>query len=249
MSARVAADLHVHTALSPCGDDQMRPPAMLLSAERRGVRVLGVVDHCSARNAAAVLGAAPAFDVRVFVGLEVESAEGVHILALFDTAEAALGLDRIVSEHLPPLPNRPEVLGEQLLLDEWGEVIGTDERLLAASTDLTIEEIAELTRAREGLSIPAHVDRVANGLLPTLGFVPPGLRVEAFELTRFTSPAAARERWPELRDETLITGSDAHYLADIGQAVTWISPELAEARISPLEWGRRLAEELRGWET
>jgi len=75
MSARVAADLHVHTALSPCGDDQMRPPAMLLSAERRGVRVLGVVDHCSARNAAAVLGAAPAFDVRVFVGLEVESAE------------------------------------------------------------------------------------------------------------------------------------------------------------------------------
>ena len=53
MPGRVAIDLHIHSALSPCGAPEMSPPAVLLAAERRGVRVVGVVDHCTARNAAA----------------------------------------------------------------------------------------------------------------------------------------------------------------------------------------------------
>ncbi len=242
--AQVAIDLHVHTALSPCGDAAMRPGEMLLTAERKGVGVLGVVDHCSARNAPAVMEAAEAFRVRVFVGLEVESAEGVHILALFDDSETALAMDEFVAAHLPGLQNNPDVFGEQHILNMWGETTGIDERLLVTGTDLSIEAIAERTVHLGGMSIPSHIDRTLNGLLHVLGFIPPDLRATAYELSQHTQPKAARERWPELRHVPLVTASDAHFLADIGAATTGISAELADARVSAAEWGRLLAEEL-----
>ena len=235
----VPIDLHVHTALSPCGDEGMRPAEILLTAERRGIRVLGVVDHSTAGNAPAIMEAAPAFAVRVFVGIEVESAEGVHLLGLFDSAEAALSLDEEIAAHLPNLANRPDLFGEQHRLDEWGHLLGIDERLLVAGTDLTVEEIARAITAREGMAIPAHIDRSAHGLIPLLGFVPPHLQVELFEVSRHLPLAAARERWPGL---PLITASDAHCLEDIGQAPTWIAEELAEAPGSAREWARRVAE-------
>ncbi len=244
MAGRVAIDLHVHSALSPCAADEMQPPAMLLLAEERGIAVVGIVDHSTGRNARAFLEAAPAFAVRVFVGLEIESAEGVHTLALFDTAEAALEMDGVVAAHLPAMPNSPKLFGEQHLLDEWGTVIGHDDRLLVTATDLSIEDLARLTAERGGLSIPAHIDRFANGLLPTLGFVPPDLQADLYEVSPHLSPADARARWGELRARPLITGSDAHCLADIGRAVTTISAPLARAPVGIREWGRRLAAEL-----
>lgn len=244
MGRTVAIDLHVHTPLSPCGADEMRPPEVLLTAERRGIGVIGIVDHCSARNAWAFVEAAPAFDVRVLVGLEIESSENVHILALFDSLEPAMEMDRIVAEHLPGLQNRVDVFGPQLLVDEWGSVRGEDDRLLVTAADMGLEDIAELTHSLGGLSIPAHVDRSANGLLRLLGFVPPKLRVEAFEVSAGQARAAAPERFRELQGRPLTTASDAHCLADIGRAVTHISEDLAMARVEAAEWGRLLSLEL-----
>ncbi|MGD9517928.1 MAG: PHP domain-containing protein [Armatimonadota bacterium] len=244
MRGKVAVDLHVHSALSACAGEEMRPPEVLLTAEQRQVRILGLVDHCTARNAWAFVGAAQAFDVRVFAGLEVESAEGVHLLALFDSLEAATDMDRVIAEHLPGLPNNERLFGKQQLLDELGNVIGLDRRLLVTATDLRIDEIAEMVCGREGLAVPAHVDRQTNGLLPVLGFVPPGLQVQAFEVSRHLSADEARLRWPDLRGRPLLTASDAHCLDEIGQVVTWISEDLARAEVSAREWGLLLADEV-----
>ncbi|MCX7598645.1 MAG: PHP domain-containing protein [Armatimonadetes bacterium] len=246
MAVCVAADLHVHSALSPCAGDDMRPPAVLLTAERRGVGIIGVVDHNSAGNAGAFLEAARAFAVRVFVGLEVESAEGVHILALFDNAEAAADMDAAVAAHLPGWRNQPDVLGNQILVDAFGNEIGCDDRLLLTATSLTVEQVAAMTRERGGMPIPAHIDRELAGLLPVLGFVPPGVSVEVLEVSRHMSVREARARWPELEELPLIVSSDAHCLDDIGTAVTWVSAPLAAAEIPALEWGRCLAANLLG---
>lgn len=244
MGRRVKVDLHVHSALSPCGGEEMKPPGVLLTAERRGVRILGIADHSTAGNAWAFVEAAEAFDVRVFVGLEVESAEGVHLLALFDTLDAVMDMDAVVAAHLPGLPNNERLFGEQHLLDEMGRVVGKDKRLLVAGTDLSIEQLAKMAGERGGMSLAAHVDRPTNGLLPVLGFVPPDLQVQAFEVSPHMDPDEARRRWPELRDLPLVTASDAHYLEDIGWHTTCVSQELAVADVGALEWGRLLAAEL-----
>lgn len=239
-------DLHVHTALSPCGDVAMRPGEILLTCERRGIGVVGIADHSTARNARAVMDAAPAFAVRVLVGLEVESAEGVHILSLFDNADAALEMDEVIAAHLPRLSNRPEVLGSQHLLDEWGNLLRVDDRLLVTATDLSIDEIARITISLDGLAIPAHVDRPLNGLFSMLGFVPPGLQAKVFEVSAHTSPEDARRKWPELERVALVTGSDAHYLGDIGRAFSTVPTEIALADMNAGQWGEELAKALRG---
>lgn len=244
MARRVPVDLHVHTALSPCGGQEMQPPAILLAAERLGIKVVGVVDHSTARNAWAVASAAQAFNVKMLVGLEVESAEGVHILTLFDNVEDAMAMDATVADHLPDRANREDIFGEQHLLDEWGNTIGRDPRLLMAATDLTIERIAEAAHGHAGISIAAHVDRSPNGLLPVLGLVPPRLQVDLLELSGHVDAARACQRWPELARLPLATGSDAHYLGDIGRSVSWISADLAAADVELREWARLAAHEL-----
>lgn len=237
-------DLHIHSALSPCASREMAAPAVLLTAERQGVGTVGIVDHSSAGNAPGFLHAAPAFAASVLVGLEIESVEGVHLLALFDNAEAALAMDELVRRHLPAIPNRPDLFGEQTLLDEWGDERGLEPHLLLVSSTLSVERIAEETLAREGLSIAAHVDRTANGLLPTLGIVPPHLRVDLFEVSGRTTAHAACVRWPQLTQRPLLFGSDAHCLSDIGQTPTAVPAALARPTGSLRQWAGELAEAL-----
>lgn len=241
MGAATALDLHIHSALSSCAADDMTPPQVLLTAERRGIPLVGIVDHSSARNARAFLEAAPAFEVQVLPGLEVESSEGVHLLALFLTAEDALQLDEIVAQHLPPLPNRPDIFGEQVLVNEWGDAIGHDTRLLVTATDLNLEELVFLVHGLGGIAVPAHVDRSANGLLPTLGFVPPGLEADLYELSCRTPVEKAAAQWPQLARLPVIRGSDAHCIEDIGRACLELPTELACPGEPLREWARTLA--------
>ena len=254
-------DLHIHSALSPCASEEMRPPAVLLTAERQGLDVVGIVDHSTGRNGWAFLEAAPAFAVQVLAGLEIESSEGVHLLALFEGRAALEDFDRLVAQHLPGGLNRPELLGPQLLVDEWGHVLGEEPRLLITAVDLGLERLVAMIAAHEGLSIAAHVDRAANGLLPTLGFVPPKLQVDLLEVSWRMTRAEARQRWPELRDWPLICSSDAHVLEEIGQGSTTVAvgdrshggPVAAGSRSygslggnGLREWAAAVAEELRG---
>ncbi len=248
MGEWLPVDLHIHSALSPCASEEMRPPGVLLSAEERGIALVGIVDHSGAGNARAFHEAAEAFDVAVFTGLEIESAEGVHVVTLFDGPEAALAMQSAALPHFLPLPNRPEIFGRQLLVDELGDPLGEEPRLLAGAADLAIEEILALGRALGGLCYPAHVDRTANGLLALLGFIPPELPAEVLEISPNVTPPEARARWPELAAWPLVTGSDAHFLSDIGRAVTLVPAELIRERVPAGQWGERLREALRGGE-
>jgi 3',5'-nucleoside bisphosphate phosphatase len=235
-------DLHIHSALSPCAAEEMRPPAVLLAAERKELQVVGIVDHSTGRNGWAFLEAAPAFTPHVLVGLEMESSEGVHVLALFDNVEALTAFDTLIAAHLPPARNDPSVLGPQLLLDEWGHELGRDERLLIAAVDVGLERLAEWVAEHEGISIAAHINRTANGLLPTLGFIPPRLKVDLLEISWRMTREEAIAKWPDLRGRPLICNSDAHVLDDIGRCMCCAehlpSPEGMRLR----DWGAALAE-------
>jgi len=65
-----------------------------------------------------------------------------------------------------------------------------------------------------GLFIPAHVDRQAFGLLYHLGFIPPGLALEAMEISRHMTPNSAIKQYPQISGYALIQSGDVHYLDD-----------------------------------
>ena len=247
---RYRADLHVHTALSPCASDAMTPPAILAAARERQINLIGAVDHNAAGNARAVTAAmaarGPEEPVHVLPGLEVETAEGVHVVCLCDSAEMAEELQKFIWARLPTATNRAETLGEQVLVGANGRATGTEARLLLQSVGIGVEELCREGQRRGFLAVAAHVTRRAYGLIGVLGFVPERLPVDALELGapgRTPMPLSARAqsdltRYPQVRS------SDAHRLDEVGTACTefWLAePTVAELRLALRQLGGRRA--------
>lgn len=215
-----AADLHVHSVLSPCADDLMLPSLVLAAACQAGLDMVAVVDHNCAENAAAFVAASHGTGVTVIPGIEVTTREEVHVLTLFRTVDEAIDWQQVVYAHLPQLSNNERTFGTQLVVDRHDELLRLNHRLLITATDLSLVQVADLVGARGGLAIPAHIDRLAFGLIGQLGFVPPELDVPAFEVSRLFEPRLVGRLDRNLSHRAIIQSSDAHQLSDIGGART-----------------------------
>ena len=208
------ADLHVHTVLSPCADVEMIPPLIVQEALDHGINLIAITDHNASANIAAVQSAAQGSGLTVLPGMELQTREEVHTLCLFDTLSQVEALQSYVNAHLPPLQNRADFFGEQFVVDETGDFIRRETRLLLVSADITLNQAWEQVNQLGGLFIPAHIDRKSFGLLPVLGFVPPDLPIQALELSRHLSPADARQLYPFIASYPLFQSGDAHRLEE-----------------------------------
>jgi 3',5'-nucleoside bisphosphate phosphatase len=216
----VLADLHIHTCLSPCAEVEMFPEAILLRAQELGLHMVAITDHNSAQNVAAALHAARGSGITVLPGMEVQSREDVHLLALFDTLEQVLAWQDEVYAGLPSEGHDADHFGEQLLLDAQGEPLGYLERMLVTSCGLSVDEVARRVAELGGLCIPAHVDRPMYSVISNLGFIPPGLGLLGAEISPNTGPQRARAQWPELAGYGLVGGGDAHRLNELSRRTT-----------------------------
>jgi hypothetical protein len=205
----------------------MSPRNIAAAAKRKDLDLLGICDHNSAENAAAVAEAAGRLGIRALPGLEVTSREEVHILALFDEIEAALSLQERVYAFLPG-ENDDEVFGLQVVADADDEVLGTMGRFLAGATGLSLEDVVGAVHALRGLAVASHVDREGFGIIGQLGFIPEGLELDALEISGRLSIEEGRKAYGPSRP--LITGSDAHTLEEIGLATTSFRLEAATVR-------------------
>lgn len=232
------ADLHIHTVLSPCAEIEMIPPFIVHRAQELGLEIIAVTDHNTAANAGAVIEAAQDTGIIVLPGMEVQTREEVHMLCLFDTLAQAEAWQEQVSAALPHLPNREAFFGAQYIVDASGEYIATEERLLATSTNMSVEQVVEKVNHLGGACLPAHIDRPSYGLLANLGFIPPGLNIAGVELSRqvlrLTIPEKLVELYPALLQYGFIVNSDAHRLAEMGSNTRiWTArPTLSELRLA-----------------
>lgn len=206
------AELHVHTVVSPCAAIEMIPPLIVGKALEDGINLIAITDHNSSANVAAVQKAAAGTDLTVLPGLELQTREEVHVLCLFDTLAQLESWQALVDARLPPIENNIEYFGEQFVVDETGEFIRRERQLLITSANLTLQEAVSNVLKLGGIAIPAHINRKAFSLIANLGFVPPDLPVDALEISRHISPSEALEKFPQLRDFTLIQNGDVHRL-------------------------------------
>ena len=211
-------DFHIHSALSPCGDNDMTPNNIVNMAAISGLDAVAVSDHNSVKNVRAAMAAGEKAGVFVIPGMEVETEEEVHILTLYPSPEAAEEAAAEVYKVLPDIKNRPEIFGEQLIMDSEDNVIGIEEKLLISAAAMSINRLFDVVKSIGGLFIPAHVDRHSYSVLTNLGFIPDDLDIQRIEISRNTSDLAAYlGSRPELGKYRIMRNSDAHYLADIAQ--------------------------------
>jgi len=214
----LAADLHVHTALSPCADDGMTPPAIVAAAFDEGLSMIAICDHNSARNAAAVQAAAGA-RLAVVAGMEITSAEECHVVGLFPDIDAAEAAGSRVAALLPEADaDYTAFFGEQYVMDARGKVVGRETRALAAATSLSVGECVGLVHHHGGVAVAAHVDRRSFGVIGQLGVFPAEAGFDAVELSRHVAPGSEGEARYAALGLPLLRSSDAHFPGDVGAA-------------------------------
>jgi 3',5'-nucleoside bisphosphate phosphatase len=203
------ADLHIHSCLSPCGSLEMSPARIIGEAEKHKLDMIALTDHNCARNLRSFESASISSSITPIFGLEVTTREEAHILALFPSVIAAEALGAVIESLLPPVPNNPDLFGDQVYVDEKECILGEVEVSLLQGADIGLEELCREVIERGGLFIPAHIDRPSFSIISQLGFLP-DLPYSALEVTSFPAPV-------ESGDFTLISNSDAHCPQDIGR--------------------------------
>ncbi|MBR5381874.1 MAG: PHP domain-containing protein [Oscillospiraceae bacterium] len=235
-------DFHLHSCLSPCGDDDAFPTVMAGMAKAAGADAAALSDHNSSRNCRAFLKACKAYGLAGIAAMELTCAEEAHVLCLLPSAEAADEWESYVRERQLFIENRPEIFGRQLVMNENDEVTAVEPRLLITAADIGVYAVSKLVADLGGIAIPAHIDRSAFSLLANLGTFDEAMGFPIVELSASADPAALAETCPALRGVPYIVDSDAHRPCDIPDAVHTLEadgPE-PEAVIRALREGRGL---------
>ena len=213
---KVYYDLHIHSCLSPCGSEEMTPNNIINMAAISGLQVVALTDHNSCKNCPAAAQVAQQAGITFLPGMELCTAEEIHVVCLFASLERAMAFDQRVEQALLPINNRPEVFGHQSILNQDDEPIGEFPTLLTAASTISIDEVAELMHLYGGVAFPAHIDRASYSVISALGDFP-SLGFSAAEITETGDVSALQEKYPLLRDMPLVMDSDAHDLEVISQ--------------------------------
>ncbi len=225
MAQEYSINLHTHTVLSPCADILMTPGNIIKKAREKKIDILAITDHNSAANVEVAMELVKDFPLHLIPGMEVETAEEVHLLCLFDSLEQILEWQDIVYHSLPDLKNDEEYFGYQLLVDCNDEFIGRVDKLLATAINLTVTQVVEKVIKIGGIVIPSHIEK-AYGLITNLGLIPPELNLPVLEIFRTSTRDEIREKFPFLKNFSLIKNSDAHYLSEVKSFMQVILEEI-----------------------
>lgn len=205
-------DLHIHSCLSPCGDDDSTPNNIAGMGKINGIDIMALTDHNSAKNCPHFFKAAKKHGIIAIAGMELTTAEDIHVICLFENLEDALNFDKEVEKRLIPVQNRVNIFGNQFVCDHNDNILSNEKYLLSNATNISFDELPELINSFGGICYPAHIDRDSNSVTAILGGLPPNNNFKFAELHK----KANSERFTDINCEFIIS-SDAHYIWDINE--------------------------------
>lgn len=209
-------DLHMHSCLSPCGDDTMTPALIAGLAAVSSLDLIALTDHNSAENIPAFAAAAKNYGIAALYGLELTTVESIHTVCLFRQPEEAVRFGAFVHEKLQKVKNDPKYFGRQLVTDEDDRILREEEYLLPNDTLIGFNEALGLARSYGGTAFPAHADKDANSLFAVLGLYPPEAGFSTFEIYDRGKTEKLLRFLPE--NCLILHNSDAHMAERIGAA-------------------------------
>ncbi len=221
---KIYYDFHIHSCLSPCGDNDMTPNNIVNMAALKGLDAIALTDHNCGHNVSAAIEAAKELPLTVIPGMEIETAEEIHVVALFETVDAMEKMQNLVLSKLPPIKNKPALFGEQIIMDKHDKVIDFKEQFLITACSMDIFEVTEKVRSFGGVVFPAHIDKSSYSVLSNLGTIPEELGFTSVEIKKKPIPENLKKEGIDTR-YNILHNSDAHYLWDISEKENYIECE------------------------
>lgn len=210
-------DLHVHSSLSACAQNEVSPSLILRQCRLRGIKLLAVTDHNAIDHA--LMMADETFsggDPVILPGVEITSREEVHLLAYFEKPGDLENFWKGAERFLPEGANPAQVLGYQVLYDRLGEIRAIDRRMRQQSLAIGLDRLVALVHDSGGLAVPAHIDKNFFSLLSQLGYIDQSAPYDALEVSPFYWKEKKLAMGCRRRGFPLVSGSDCHTLEEIG---------------------------------
>lgn len=229
-------DLHIHSCLSPCGDDDSTPNSIAGMGELNGLDIMALTDHNTCKNCPAFFEAALSHGILPVAGMELTTAEEIHMVCLFPSLTKAMEFDNFIESRRMQIVNRTDIFGNQIICDAYDNVIGEEKFLLSNATDISLDEAPKLIQEYGGICFPAHIDREANGIISVLGVFP---KTPFFTCAEFHDQGKISEYHEAygLDEKRLIINSDAHFLWDIKERSDFLlMEEIPERNENAGEW-------------
>lgn len=219
---KISYDLHIHSCLSPCGDNDMTPNNIVNMALLLGLDAIAVSDHNSSLNLPAVFNIAQDCGLTVVPAIEVCTNEEIHMLCYCYTLQDIMLFSKEIYQYLPDFKNDEDIFGQQIILNENDSVIGYENRLLINALDISIDRLIKILKKYDGIAFPAHVDKSSNSIISNLGMIPDEYNFSCVEVKN-----------PEFIldfNGKKISNSDAHYLENIHEPIHFINVQENTAR-------------------
>ena len=218
-------DFHIHSGLSPCGDNEMTPNNIVNIAKLYDLDVIALTDHNSTLNCKAVMDLGKEIGLTVIPGMELCTSEEVHLVCLFPDIEKATKFGNHVRSTLPPIRNKPTVFGEQLVFDKDDNVLGFEHTLLITASTISANDAVNIVEDYGGFCYPAHIDRNSYSIISNLGTIDDSFRFTCAEVSDMDNLETLKKQYPYLNELKILSGSDAHYLEHLKLKEHYIEAE------------------------
>lgn len=201
----------------------MTPYNLVNMAKILGMDTIALTDHNTAQNCRAAIKVGEEIGLTVIPGMELCTSEEVHVVCLFDDVVNAEAFTDYVLSTVPPVKNRADIFGEQLIMDEGDGIIGTQDLLLTTASGISIEKAVQIVGEYGGICYPAHIDRSSYSIISNLGMITPEMGFKAVEMTAQADQNEFKGRYPIIKDMPVIVSSDSHYLENMKEAENTIN--------------------------
>ena len=208
-------DFHLHSCLSPCGDNDMTPYNLVNMAKLMGYDIIALTDHNSCLNCPAAIKAGEEAGITVVPGMELCTSEEIHTVCLFQTNEKALEFSEYVKSTMPLVKNDESIFGNQYIMDHLDGILGNEEILLTTASGISIDDVVNEVSRFDGVVFPAHLDRASYSVLSVLGFMYPEMKFKVAEFTHKAYIPQYEEKHEILKGMKHLRNSDAHYLENM----------------------------------
>lgn len=178
---------------------------------KSGIDIIAVTDHNTEENWLAVATIAEGNPV-VLPGVEVQTAEDVHVICVFESASKAKQFKDWLWLRMPATKNNPDIFGEQVVINASNEIVRFEDILLVQGVGYDIDEVIMHVNLLEGIAILAHADRTSFSYPANLGPIPQDYPVDGIELSARTTRSTLDEWAGKYPNHSLIRSSDSHML-------------------------------------
>jgi len=218
-------DLHIHSGLSPCADDDMSPQNIVRMAKLKGLQLISICDHNSLKQQAVLAEVAKAHHLKYLYGIELQTKEEVHVVAYFKDPEDLEPMQAWLNHVQMKVQNRPNFFGHQVLYDHHDHIVDEEKIALIFSLNATLEECLHMIHTHHGKAVLAHIYGRKNGIVTQLGFIPDDLPIDGIEVSNEEDEQRLRTEYPQYSHLPTLINSDAHTLINIHEALYTLSAD------------------------